>query len=350
MIASAPLARAEIPWFSGAREIGFTAEALSASDILIQSYQLYHSGSQGPWTLELGAGLNEYDIDYSPVLFGTKQDLSENTGTFSLSLTREWNPEWSGTVSLGAYDGYADYRSIWIAEFYKQFFGAFPSYYDPDPHGQSAEVSVAWNYLPGSGTATLGLGFGRDEIAPGWSFDSAIGQPEPGRESLDTVSADILFEQAINPSLKADLALTFRQTSERDPRFGIVSAWIASAGPISFRLTGGYTSEEPSFDATYGSAVVEWNFIPKWSARAGYRIYHDSGEIESSGFNALAPPVDSSEIFGSLLWDNGDFAILASVGLLDTDYEALSEDNEFFGNLYRDRQWWAFRLSASYRF
>lgn len=349
-VGSVTLATATDRWFTGAQDVEFTAEGLSASDILVQSYQLYYSGTEGPWSLEVGLGSNRYDIDYSPVLFGTNQHLSENTETFSVSLTRELNPQWSGTLTLGGYDGYADYRSIWIAEFYKQFYGAFQSYYDPDPHGQSINLSADWDYLPGSGSATFGLGFGRDEIAPGWSFDSAAGKPEPGRESLDTITGNILMEQAINPWLKTDLSLTFRQTSERDPRVGIVNTWIAAAGPVAFRLTGGLTSEAPSFDAAYGSALVEWNFHPQWSARLGYRAYTDNGEIESSGFNALAPPVDSTEVFTSLLWDNGDFAILGSVGLLDTDYDDLSEDNEFFGNLYRDRQWWTFRLSASYRF
>jgi hypothetical protein len=350
MIVSAPLANAEARWFTGAQEIELTAEGLSASDILIQTYQLHYSGTEGPWTLEVGAGLNQYDLDYSPVLFGTNQELSENTETFSVSLTRELSQQWSGTLTLGAYDGYADYRSIWIAEFYKQFYGAFPSYYDPDPRGQSVSANAEWNYLPGSGSVIFGLGLGRDEIAPGWSFDSALGRPEPGREPLNTVSGNILVKQALNPWLKTDLALTFRQTSERDPRFGIVNNWVAAAGPVAFRLTGGLTSEAPSFDAAYGSALVEWNFHPQWSARLGYRVYRDNGEIQSSGFNALAPPVDSSEVFTSLLWDNGEFSILASIGLLDTNYDELSEDNEFFGNLYRDRQWGTFRLAASYRF
>ncbi len=350
LLAAASFADAADGWFTGPQQVEFTAEGLSASDILIQSYQLNYSGSEGPWELEVAVGSSQYDIDYSPVLFGTNQHLSENTETFSISLTREWSDQWSNTLTLGAYDGYADYRSIWIAEFYKQFFEDFSSYYDPDPHGQSVRWDTVWNYLPGSGTATLGLGFGRDEIAPGWSFNSAVGEPEPGRESLDTFSADILVEQALNPWLKTDLALTFRQISERDPRFGIANTWIAATGPVAFRLTGGLTSEAPSFDALYGSALVEWNFLPQWSARLGYRIYSDNGEIESSGFNALAPPVDSNEIFTSLLWDNGEFAVLASVGLLNTDYDDLSEDNEFFGNLYRDREWWTFRLAASYRF
>lgn len=350
LISSAPLVNAAGRWFSGAQDVEFTLEALRANDILAQSYQLSYSGIDGPWTLEAGVGSNQYDIDYVPVLFGTNQHLSESTETYRVGLTRDWSPDWSGKLTLGAYEGYADYRSIWIAEFYKQFFGAFPDYYSPDPSGQSVDYLTEWSYLPGSGTAAFGLGYGRDVIAPGWSFDPALGKPQPGRESLNTFHADALVEQALNPWLKTDLALTFRQTSERDPRYGIVNTWVAAAGPVALRLTGGLTTEAPSFDAAYGSALVEWNFQPQWYVRLGYRVYSDNGEIESSGFNALAPPVDSTEVFTSLLWDKGDFAVLASVGLLDTDYDDLSEDNEFFGNLYRDRQWLTFRLAASYQF
>ena len=50
------------------------------------------------------------------------------------------------------------------------------------------------------------------------------------------------------------------------------------------------------------------------------------------------------------LWDRGDLALSGGIGFLDTDYDALSADNQFFGNLYRDREWWTFRLAASFTF
>lgn len=336
--------------FSGAQEINATSELISSDDISVASYQLAYSGTEGDWVFEAGVGWIDYDLDYVPVLFGTDVTLTEETFLANIGLTRKWNSEWSSSLRFRAYEGYSDYRSIWIAEFYKQFFGGFPAYYDPDPHGHSFGASVKWDYLPGAGSAVFAVDFARDEIAPGWSFNSAAGIPEPGRESLDTIAGSVRAEQAINGWLKTEAELAVRQTSERDPRFAIRNSWAAAAGPVSFRLSGGYTEEAPSFDALYGSAVIEWNFLPQWSAYTGYRIYEDSGEIEASGFNALAPPVKSSEIFTGIRWDRGDLAIGASVGFLDSDYEALSEDNKFFGNLYRDREWWTFRLAASLRF
>ncbi len=344
------LATAENVWFTGAQSLEGTAELISSSDIDVGLIQVNYSGVEGPWTFEVGVGWTEYDLDYEPVLFGSAVSLGEETSVVAVSLTRQWDPAWTSTIRFRTYDGFADYRSIWIAEFYKQFFGTFPSYYDPNPNGTSFGAFVEWDYLPGTGSALLAFDYGRDEIAPGWEFDGALGQPEPGREKLETPSGSLRVEQIINPWLKTEGEFVARRTTDRQTRFAFRNVWAAAAGPVGFRLTGGYTGESPSFDAIYGSALVEWTFLPQWSVHAGYRIYQDNGEIESSGFNALAPGLDSNEIFTGVKWDRGDLAISANIGFLDTDYEALSEDNEFFGNLYKDRDWITVRLAASFQF
>lgn len=350
ILVGSSVCHAEDRWFSGQQEIEATGESLSASDIAVESYRLAYSGEEGPWTLDLGLGWNQYHLDYEPILFGNSVALDEDTWQGDIALTHEWNKEWSGTLRVRAYEGFSDYRSIWTSEFYRQFFGAFDEYRDPDPHGVAVGATTVWNYLPGAGKAELNIEFGRDEIAPGWSFNPALGIPEADRETLDSLSGSLRVEQALNGWLKSEIALSARQTSERDPRFGIRNTWAAAAGPVAFRFTGGYSEEAPAFDSLYGSALVEWNFLPQWTLNAGYRSYEDSGEIETSGFNAQAPALESSEIFAGVLWDRGDLAISGSVGFLDTDYAALSADNQFFGNLYRDREWWTIRLAATFQF
>lgn len=350
LVAFAASAHGDDFWFSGIQEIETVGEVLAASDILVESYRVDYSGKEGPWTLDVGLGWNRYRIDYQPILFGTTERLDEGTWLANAALTHEWSKQWSGSLSLRGYEGFSDYRSLWTSEFYRQFFGAFPAYRDPDPKGAAVGASTVWTYLRGAGQAELTLEAGRDEIAPGWSFNPALGQPESDRETLDTVSGSLRVEQVLNGWLKSEVVLSARQTSDRQPRFGIRNAWAAAAGPLAFRLSGGYSEEAPAFDAWYGGALVEWRFLPHWSVNAGYRLYEDSGEIETSGFNAQAPPLESSEIHAGVLWDRGDLAISAGVGFLDTDYEALSADNQFFGNLYRDRDWWTFRLAASFNF
>ncbi|MCW1924526.1 hypothetical protein OKA05_18315 [Luteolibacter arcticus] len=337
-------------WLSGPQEIEATGEVLAASDITVQGYRLSYTGEEGPWTVDLGVGWNEYSLDYQPVLFGTTERIDRGTLQADLAVTREFGKEWAGSLRFRAYDGFSDYRSIWISEFYRQFFGAFSGYRDPDPKGFSFGGMAVWNYLPGSGKAEFSLETGRDDIAPGWSFNPELGQPVADRETLDTTGGSLRVEQSLNGWLKTEAALTARQTSDRQPRFSIRHSWAATAGPVGFRLGGGYSEESPAFEAFYGTALIEWDFLPQWTASAGYRIYEDTGEIEASGFNAQAPALESSEIFVGLRWDRGDLAIGGGVGFLDADYEALSADNRFFGNLYRDREWWTFRLAGSYRF
>jgi hypothetical protein len=339
-----------IPWFAGQKELELTGESLSADDIDIQTCGALFSGVERDWTVEGGVSFASYRESYVPVLFGTDETLTEQTLQANFGVTRAWSKEWSGTFSLSAYEGFSDYRSIWISEYYRQLFGAFPAYHAPNPGGYSVSSTSSWNYLPGSGQAKLSLFYAVDEIAPGWGFDSAAGIPVPGDDTLQTLGSSLTFDQAVNNWLKTRLMLSARNTSDRDVRLGVVNSWAATKGPVSLRITGGYSEESPTFDASHVSAILEWNFIQEWSMNIGIRAYRDSGEIQSSGFNALAPPVRSSEIFGGLAWDRGDLAVSAGIGFLESDYDPLSEDNEFFGNLYKDRDWLTLRIAASFKF
>jgi hypothetical protein len=115
-------------------------------------------------------------------------------------------------------------------------------------------------------------------------------------------------------------------------------------------LSGGYTEEAPALEAYYLSSLCEWNLRPQWTIFGGYRIYRDTGEIEASGFNAQAPALDSSEVFVGVLWERGDLNFSGTVGYLQTNYDQLDEDNQFFGELYKDRDWLTLRIAATYSF
>lgn len=335
--------------FPNGKSIEGTVESLTSSDIEVFSGNLAFIGENDPWKTEARVLWNDYGLDYSPILFGTNESLSESTLLANLAITREWSPEWESTLILRAYDGFAEYRSIWIAEYYRQLFGGFAEYENPDPHGQAIGATVRWDYTRG-GSATASFNFGRDTIAPGWDFNGITGTPEAGRETLDTIGGGLLIEQAVLPWLKTELDLTVRETTDRDARFGIRNDWAAVWDDFVFRAIIGHSRESPSFDATFGSFLCEWNFHPQWYLHAGYRQYRDSGEIEASGFNSLAPALDSSEWFAGLLWDRGDLSIGGGIGFLEADYAALDANNQFFGNLYKDRDWVTVRLSASYTF
>lgn len=347
MLAS-PLTAAE--WFGGPQKFTLSGEVLAASDIKSQSYLAAYEATEGPWTLDAEVGMNRYSLDYLPTIFGVPADLDESTWSGNVALGREWNRGFSTDISARIYDGFSEYRSIWISEFYRQLFGEVPQYEAPDPHGFGFSLTNTWHYQPNAGLAEIRLDYGSDTIAPGWAFDPERGAPAPDRDDLETIGASLRIEQAINPWLETELVLSARGTTDREPRYAIRNSWAAAAGPVGFRLTAGYAEEAPSFDSYYGELLVDWNFARHWSVFASGRIYHDSGEIESAGFDALAPELDSSEIFAGVRFDDGSLAVSLGVGFLDTDYAPINPEEAFFGNLYRDREWWTTRIAVSYRF
>lgn len=344
------LCSAEIPWFAQAKEAEFSAELLAADDIQVQSYQLSYSGAEGPWKLGVDVGWNQYQIDYVPVLFGSSVSLDEGTRQAGISLDYKWNERWTSSVYWNGYDGFGDYRSLWISQFYQQFFETFSQYERPDPHGNSLGASTAWNFQPGTGKAELSLQYRHDHIAPGWSFNPVIAAPEAGEETQETILGKLRVEQVINPWLKSEIAVNWQDTSARENRYGINTTWAAAVGDVGFRLSGGYTEEAPALEAYYLSSLCEWNLRPQWTIFGGYRIYRDTGEIEASGFNAQAPVLNSFEVFVGVLWERGDLNFSGTLGYLQTNYDKLDEDNQFFGKLYKDRDWLTLRIAATYAF
>jgi len=337
-------------WSSALHELRATGEGLVASDIRLMSFLGEWSAVAEGWEVELGLGLNDYRLDYAPTILGVPNRLSEETWRTSASLTREWSPRWSTTLRGRYYDGYAEYRSIWIAEFYRQLFGATPQYFGPDPHGGGVGISLSWEYLPNVGRVELAYDYGRDIIAPGWAFDPNLGAPAPEPDTLDTHAATVRVEHALAPWLETELLLSARDTTSRDPRYSVRNAWAAEFGALGLRAGIGYSEEKPGFEAFYGDLLLEWALGGPWAAYTGFRLYTDTGEIENSGFNALAPELESSEVFVGVRYDDGSLAVNLGLGFLDSDYSTIPPSSAFFGNLYRDREWWSGRISASYQF
>lgn len=326
-------------------------EGLVSSDISVHQAGLEHAATFGPWTLELGGTHTSYRLGYASTLLGTSRLLEQDTSQIGLALSHAWENHASAMLNLTGYEGFADFRSLWISEHYRELFGAFANdYHSPDPRGRSLGLSGTWHYQPGAGLAEAGLSFGRDTIASGWEFNPLAGRPEPASDTLDTVTGNLRFEQALNGWLKTGATLSLRDTTSREPRWSLRHSWAAAQGPWALRLAGGLSGERPDFQASHAEAVIEWNFLPGWHATLGQRLYRDSGEIENSSFSTAAPELRSRETSLGLLWERGALSLSAAAGLLHADYGTLSPATNFFGQLYRDRTWTTFRLAAAYEF
>ena len=115
------------------------------------------------------------------------------------------------------------------------------------------------------------------------------------------------------------------------------------------RATAGGAVEQPSFDALYFGGTLEYQFLDGWYLSATGRYYQDTGEIENSlgGFNSSAPGLDTFQVGLGLRRQKGLSAVKLYLGYYETDYDGLSEDNAFLGNLYADRRWGIFQLTYS---
>lgn len=338
-------------WFkNGFQEVTGTAEWLSSSDVSIDSYNADWSWEGTNWQFDTYVGSNHYDVEYTPTLVGVLNRREEETERFGASVTRTWNDRWTTTLSGRYYDGFSDYRSIWISEFYRQLFGTQPQYTAPTPEGIGFTLSTTWFYLPNAGQLELIYDYGRDTIAPGWGFDPDILDIGPGNDQLDTHTGRLRVEHAIAPWLETELSVGIRNTTSRDPRFWAQNYWAAAYGKFGFRAGVGYAVEDPDFEAVYGDALVELALSERWAAYAGIKLYKDSGEIENSGFNLLAPELNSNEVYIGLRYETGQFSANVSIGKLDTDYDDIEPSVAFVGPLYRDRVLRNGRISISYNF
>ena len=333
--------------FEGEQEFDLEYEALLSSEIEVHRAAMRYSQQRGAWRADLGVSITDYSIDYQPFapLGGLPADLSETNRQFSLSVGYDVSESLESSFTINHYDGFADFRSIWIAEYYRQAFN-FPGsgYQAPDPHGFS--VTSGWVWDPKAGTrVSLDLTYGEDTIAPGWSFR------DPGNDLLKNRAFSLSWEQAINPSLKTETSFTYFDITDREARMILQSSWNwAITDDLTLGANIGGSREEPDFEAIYGGISLTYQVNPRLSIRADARLYDDTGEIETSGFNASAPGLQSSEVGLSALYEIGPHSLRIGVSRYLTDYGAPDPENEFFTNLYDDRDWWTIRTAYSFRF
>ena len=335
--------------FEGFNRIDVEGEALIGSDIMVLRTSGSYEQQRGDFTVGATLAYTDIDIDYSPRTVTFPADRSESNREGQIDLGWQAKSDLKLTGFARVYDGFPDFRSVWIAEYFEQLFGVVPGYRDADPRGWAVGGGAVWDPIPGSTRITFNLGYGEDDIVQGWIFGA--GGLGSGPSRLQTSSGGVVWEQAINGWLKMENSIRAQEVELREPRFQVQTSWAAAFGPNwTLRANAGATRERPSFEAYYAGALLDYQFLPGWHVSVNGRYYEDTGEIESSGFSSAAPGMQSFELGASLLFDKGDWAARIYGGFYNTDFEPLSVTNNFFGNLYRDRDWWVTRVAVSYSF
>ena len=319
---------------------------LWSDGIVLQEYSLYSQISSDLVDIGIIIVKSEFDVDYEPQIFGRDIDLSEDTERYAIDGSLALGSQWSVNGAAGYYEGFTNYRSLWISEYFGQLFGGLDDNLAPMPKGSNFSLGAKWEYMPVVATISLTAGYSKDTIAPGYEF-GANGLVS-GRRNLYTKTLQLQAENVITPRLVVQNTAQHTDTTNREKRWAMrTSVNCAITDSCFFRLQGGFSLERPNFDAVYGGASLEFEFTDGWFFRLNSRYYIDTGEIENglSGFTSSAPPLETFELGAGLRWQGVHGALNLYTAYYQTEYESLGEDNAFLQNLYNDRRWGIVQLS-----
>ncbi|MFN0066319.1 MAG: hypothetical protein ACKVYV_01665 [Limisphaerales bacterium] len=327
-------------------------EGLLASDVQLTTSALMHRGSYGIWEASAGVGLNTYGLDYQPVDFdflGRPERVDEARWSGQFSGRARVLPRLTLLASGGVFDGFADYRSLWLSTYYEQQFGTLPGYLAPDPGGASVGGGVRWEWLPGAGFLQGDFTYVNEEIAPGYEID--FDGLSRGRDRLYTSQWRISEEHVLHRRVRMLNEVRLTDTTDRDQRL----AWqgsvnIALGEHWTLRPYGGYAQEDPQFEAWYVGGAVEYELAPGWFVGASGRYYEDTGEIENSNFSNAAPAVETWHVGAGVRHVREGLTLRLFAAPYATRYEPFGIGTAFFGNLYRNRDWGLVQASATFEF
>jgi hypothetical protein len=340
-----------------------SVETQFSDDITLTQTTARGNDRAGDWSWTVAFTGATTDVEYVPVpedIFGYATQLFEPRIAGFASVNYAILPRLTLLGSVNAYEGFADYQSLWISEFYQQSFAGLPGLETPDPGGVIGSGGFRWEYQPGTGFLESSFIRAHAVIAPG--YDEVIDPDEglvgvtPLRSGLITTAWNLKLENLLSSRLRSQLEFRLGEQSEAGLRLsGIGSLLWAPAERWVVRFESGYTTEAPGtetasrFRAGWASLVVDRRIADHWWLSLSGRGYTDNGEIQDSiSFSTSAPPLNAWQASVGLrgVWGRHSFKL--SGGPYLTNYGPIDFSTLFFGNLYRDRTYGV--IQASYRF
>lgn len=309
----------------------------------------------GDWETQISFSLSDFSFDYVPVSFdfsGAALSRSESNLAIQLNGRNDVSEKLTLSLGGGAYEGYNNFRSAWLDEYYRQQFSNLDGvpgaelYNEAKPKGFNLNVGARWMYLPNSGYAQLSISQLQDEIAPGYEID--FDGLRRGETVLATSAVSLSTENILSKRIRSLFTLRASETTERETRYGAEYALNAALGErwIARGQVGG-SKENPQFDAHYANLTLEYSLNESVSLYLDGRYYKDTGEIENSLFTAAAPGVTSRKFGLGLKWIGDEWSGRFYVAPISSSYEESLSNVDFFQNLYQDRDWTVFQLAFS---
>ncbi len=327
-------------------EIGL--ESVSSGDVRLAQANLQSQFLSSNLDVGLSASLGRTEIEYQPVDFdflGREVDIEEHNKAIQINARSQIGEKLWYVGGVGFYDGFTNYRSIWLDEYYRQQFGNLAGvpgaelYVEADPHGINATSGIRWEYLPSSAYAQLTVSQLQDDVSPGYEID--FEGLRRGELVLATSAIALSTENVINMRIRSLVELRGSQTSARDWRYGLGVTLFAALGERWItRWQAGATTEDPQFEAYSGSVAVEYQVSESVSAYLDLSYYDDTGEIENAFlFTSAAPGLISRKAGIGLRWSGETWSGRLYVAPSSSRYEPTQLNTDFFQNLYANRDW-----------
>ena len=349
-----PVEQATGPPVTRQGEVSF--EGMFSPDIDITSTTMSYDQQQDGTEWKINYTHNTITEDYQPDkqfdFLGHAQNIHADYNGGRASVQQAWRDDFRLTAAGGVYDGFTDFRSLWLANYYKQQFNFVPGYHSPHPQGFNLAAGLRWECQPTTGFIGASFGYAYDQIAPGYDFDSVKGKAVHGDALLQTYAPALNFENVLTPWLRALNEFGLTLTTGRQPRFAYRgSVNVALGERWAWRTAGGYTHENPSLRAYFFSSTLEYEFARHWLIGVSGLLYHDTGEIENSLLiSTAAPALKATQGSVGLRYAGDRIAFNVSVATLRSNYDPVTIGTRPFAKLYSDRTWLALQAAWSMTF
>lgn len=343
---------------------------MGASDIQLLDLGFEYNLTCPKESLTLSAQYGHIGMDFDPLFSGGPFQIQEArldepllsvqaTGRFMIA------DQWRWTVGGGGYEGFSNYQSLWLDEYYRQldavtqaFWGELgiprsANYQRPDPRGYHLSTDLRWEYLPTCGFVGGSLDYSQSTGLYSYEENPChlLNELSVGNDTFHTVGAGLSFENILTRRIRSLQEVHIQRTTDRKLRTALKSSFnYALAESVVWRTELAFTHESPSFDGWSAGTTLEKDWNNRWFVSLAARYYEDTGEyLESTVANSTAPAVRAYQSVLGFRWQGRVNAVKVLAGHYSNAYLD-SPSSPRFAPLYQDRDWIYTHISYTYQF
>ena len=334
-------------------EVG--AEGMFSKDVRIGDVTTSGRIREESWEVELQATRADIGIEYRNAEvadpLGSPASLGEARHALQGGVRLRPSRTTTLQASSGGYDGYTDYRSLWLNEYYQQRFGPLEGYRVAQPRGWNTSVGTRWAVRPGDRFVQGDLLWQQDVVAPAYEkfpFQPLIRR----RDELDTRGIRLGGEAILGRRLRGLMESQVLWTTERRPRLSLrpTLPWALPESSV-LNASAGVTLERPRYASGSADVLLEHEWPEGWFGGLNVRYYQDNGQLNQSLPESTASPgLQTYQAAIVLRWQGDSWGLKALVGPYLNDYTSVPSRLNPFVHLYRDRSWIAAQVGIGRAF